>query len=316
MTDIETFVGIDVAKATLEVAVLPAGRTWHCANEPAALATLAAELKSYQPRLVLLEATGGLELPVATALTAAALPVAIVNPRQVRAFAQALGRRAKTDRLDAEVLAHFAQTLRPPAQALPSAAQQELSALLARRRQVVEMLVAERNRLGSAVPPVQERLCAHIAWLETELDDLDAAVQRCIEANPVWEAAERLLRSMPGVGPITARTLLAEVPELGHLAPKPLAALVGTAPLNVDSGTLHGKRQIWGGRAPARNALYMAALSAIRWNPVLRAFYLRLRAAGKPKKVALVAVMHKMLLMLNAMLRDGKPWQPPLAALR
>jgi len=304
-----TFVGIDVSKDRLDLAVRPSGQSWQCANNPRAFAAVLVELNALHPTLLVMEATGALELPVAAALAAANLPLAIVNPRQGRDFAKATGHLAKTDRLDAAVLAHFAEALRPSVQTVPSAEQQHLSALLTRRRQVIEFLVAERNRLATAVPTLQERIQAHIAWLQTELDDLDLDLQHSIEASPAWRAAEDLLRSVPGVGPVTARTLVAALPELGHISSKGLAALVGVAPLNVDSGRFRGKRRIWGGRAQVRSALYMATVSGVRWNPVLRKFYQRLVKAGKPKKVALIAAMHKLLTILNAMMKQQTPWR-------
>jgi transposase len=256
-----------------------------------------------------MEATGGLERLAAAALAAAALPLAIVNPRQVRDFAKARGQLAKTDRLDAAVLAHFAGAIRPSAHALPSAEQQHLSALLLRRRQLLEMLVAERQRLATTLSSLQPRLQEHIAWLQTELDDLDLDLERTIESSRAWQASEDLLRSVPGIGPVTARTLIADLPELGHLPHKQIAALVGVAPFNLDSGRQSGKRCIWGGRAPIRSALYLATVSALRFNPVIRAFYARLVQVGKPKKVALTAAMHKLLTILNAMMKSQRRWQ-------
>lgn len=302
------YVGIDVSKDHLDLAVRPGDRTWTCANAPHGFATLVSELHTLSPHLIVMEATGALELPVAAALAAAGLPLAIVNPRQVRDFAKATGQLAKTDRLDAGILAHFAEAIHPPAQTLPSAAQQHLSALLTRRRQVIEMLVAERNRLATATPAMQERIQEHLVWLQTELDDLELELQRCMEASPAWRAAEDLLRSVPGIGPVTARTLVADLPELGHTSAKQLAALVGVAPLNVDSGRYRGKRRVWGGRSHIRSALYMATVSAVRCNPILRAYYQRLVQLGKPKKVALVAAMHKLLTILNAMMKQQTHW--------
>lgn len=303
------YVGIDVSKDRLDLAVAPSGHSWHCANDPSAFAALLVELNALHPALIVMEATGALELPIAAALAAANLPLAIVNPRQVRDFAKATGQLAKTDRLDAAVLAHFAEAIRPAAQTLPSAEQQHLSALLTRRRQILEFLVAERNRLATALPTIHERIHDHIAWLQTELDDLDVELQRCIEASPAWQATEDLLRSVPGIGPVTARTLVADLPELGQITPKRLAALVGLAPLNVDSGRFRGQRRIWGGRAQVRSTLYMATVSATRFNPVIREFYQRLVKAGKPKKVALTAAMHKLLTILNAMMKQQTRWQ-------
>jgi transposase len=307
------FVGIDVSKDHLDLAAYPTAHAWSCPNHMHSFPALVAELQTLQPQLIVLEATGGLETPVAAALAAAGLPVAIVNPRQVRDFAKAKGQLAKTDRIDAQVLAHFAAAIRPTPHGLPSAAQQQFGALMARRRQVVEMLTAERNRLHTALPAVQERIQTHIVWLETELDDLELELQRTVEQSPVWRAAEDLLQSVPGVGPVTSYTLLAELPELGHLSPKRLAVLVGVAPLNRDSGRWRGKRSIWGGRAAVRTALYMATVSGVRCNPVLREYYLRLVAAGKPKKVALIAAMHKLLTILNAMLKQQTPWRLPIS---
>lgn len=302
------FVGIDVSKDQLDLALHPTGQAWSCANGPTGCAALVAQLQTAAPQLIVLEATGGLERPLSAALAAAGLPVAIVNPRQVRDFAKATGRLAKTDRLDAAVLAHFAAAIQPPAQVLPTAEQAHLSALLTRRRQLIEMLVAERNRLHTVLPTLRERVQSHIVWLETELDDLELELQRQIEASPLWRAEEDLLQSVPGIGPVTARTLLADLPELGHLPTKQLAVLVGVAPLNRDSGRWRGKRSIWGGRAPVRSALYMATVSGIRCNAVLRTFYTRLVQAGKPKKVALIATLHKLLTILNAMLKHQTHW--------
>lgn len=304
-----TFVGIDVSKDRLDIAVHPTGRTWTCANQSSAFTQLVTELQPLAPSLIVMEATGALEVPVAAALAAAALPLAIVNPRQVRDFAKAKGQLAKTDRIDAQVLAHFAAAIRPDAQTLPSAAQQHLSALLARRRQIIEMLVAERNRLSTALPKLQERIQDHIRWLQTELDDLELELQRSIEDSPVWRVAEELLRSVPGIGPVTAHTLLADLPELGQLPHKRIASLVGVAPLNTDSGRHRGKRRVWGGRAHIRSTLYMATVSAAKHNPVIREFYQRLVKAGKPKKVALTAATHKLLTILNAMMKQQTPWQ-------
>lgn len=305
------FIGIDVSKDRLDMAVYPGERVWNYPNQAQSFPALVSELQSLQPELVVMEATGALETAVAAALAAAALPLAIVNPRQVRDFAKAKGQLAKTDRIDAQVLAHFACAIHPAPQILPDAEQQRFGALVARRRQLVEMLVAERNRLHTALPSVQERIQTHIAWLETELDDLELELQRTVEQSPVWRATEDLLQSVPGVGPITTYTLLAELPELGHLPPKRLAVLVGVAPLNRDSGRWRGKRTIWGGRAAVRSALYMATVSAVRCNPVLKKYYARLVAAGKPKKVALTAALHKLLTILNAMLKQQTPWHVP-----
>jgi transposase len=305
------FVGIDVSQAHLDWVVRPAGQPQRTAKEAAAIDTLIGQLQQQAPTLIVMEATGGLEWPVAAALAVAGLPVAVVNPRQVRRFAEATGQLAKTDRLDAAVLAHFAEAIRPPVRRLPDAQTQALSALLTRRRQLLEMLTAEKNRLLRASAVVQPRLEAHITWLTQELADLDGDLGQAVQASPIWCAKEALLRSVPGVGPVLARTLLFELPELGCLTSKQLAKLVGVAPLNRDSGRQQGKRQIWGGRSTIRSALYMGSLAATRYNPVIKRYYQRLLTAGKPKKVALVACMHKLLTILNAMLKHNTAWQPP-----
>ncbi len=303
------FVGIDVAKATLDLAVRPSGERWQVANEEAALLPLLTRLQALRPTLVVLEATGGWEHAVVAALAAAGLPIVVANPRQVRDFARATGQLAKTDAIDAQTLALFAERVRPTPRLLPDEAAQALDAVLTRRRQLLEMLTAERNRLGLARAPVARRIRTHIRWLQRELAEVDRDLGRLIEQSPVWRAQDDLLQSVPGVGPIVSRTLLGELPELGRLTHKQIAALVGVAPLARDSGTLRGRRLVWGGRAPVRAVLYMGALVATRWNPVIRAFYQRLRAAGKPKKVALVACMRKLLTILNAMTRSSTAWR-------
>lgn len=308
MTTAPIFVGIDVAKAQLEVAVRPTGETWTVTPDEAGLA---ARLTSLQPAVIVLEATGGLELPVAAALGAAGLPVAIVNPRQVRDFAKAAGILAKTDRIDAGVLARFAEAMRPEVRALPDATLQGLRAWVARRRQLVEMRTAEQNRLQRAVPELRPGIRKHLQWLGRQLDQVTKELSRLIRMSPVWQATAKLLRSVPAVGPVLATTLVADLPELGTLSHKEIAALVGVAPLNRDSGTWRGTRHIWGGRAAVRAVLYMATVVAIRHNPVIRAFHGRLRAAGKAKKVALTACMHKLLTILNAIVRHQTPWAPP-----
>lgn len=304
------FVGIDVSKAALDVAVHRPATRWTVDYTEAALPPLGARLTALAPALIVLEATGGLEVPLVGALAVAGLPVVVVNPRQVRDFAKATGQLAKTDTLDAAVLAHFAAAVRPPVRPLPDAATQGLAAVVTRRRQLVDMLTAERNRLSCAPPGLRKELQAHIRWLERRIAGLDTELDQAIRTSPVWRAQEDLLRSAPGVGPIVARTLLAQLPELGTLSPKPLAALVGVAPLNRDSGLFRGRRQVWGGRAAVRAVLYMGTLAAVRFNPVLRAFYQRLRAAGKLPKVALTACMHKLLTILNAMLKHQRRWDP------
>ena len=310
----ERFIGIDVSQCWLDAALRPEGRVWRTANTERGAAELAAELAALQPTLVALEPTGGLEAEVVDALAAVGLRTAPVNPRRVRDFARATGRLAKTDALDAALLAEYAERLRPPARERPSAAAQALRALAVRRRQLLKLLTAERNRLRRGHAAVRGELTEHIAWLERAVERVEAEARAALRAEPVWREREALLRSAPGVGPTLALTLLAELPELGRLDRRRIAALVGVAPYNRDSGARRGQRRIWGGRAAVRAALYMAALSAARWNPAIRACYERLRAAGKPAKVALVACMRKLLTILNALLRDGLPWQPPAAA--
>lgn len=308
-----TYVGIDVAKARWDVAVRPTGESWQVSADAQGIPQLQEWLQEMAPALIVVEATGGLELPLVGALAAADLPVVVVNPRQVRDFAKALGKLAKTDTLDAQVLAHFGEATKPKLRPLPDAQTQELKALVARRRQVVEMLVAEKNRRRRAIPSVQQRIARHLRILEEELAELDHDLGRTLRQSPLWREREDLLRSVPGIGPTLSATLLAELPELGSLDRRQVAALVGVAPLNRDSGTLRGKRTTWGGRGSLRAALYMATLVATRCNPVVRAFYLRLCEAGKPKKVALTACMRKLLCILNAMIKHRRPWNANLA---
>ena len=262
--------------------------------------------------LVVLEATGGYETAAVAALAEAGLPVVVANPRQVRDFARSTGKLTKTDRIDAELLALFAERVRPEVRPLPDAEAQEFTALLARRRQLLEMMVAEKNRLKVAPKPVAKDIRAHIEWLERRLKSVDSDLERRIKASPVWRAKEDLLRSVPGVGPVVSRTLIGELPELGQLNRQQIAALAGVAPLNRDSGTQRGKRMVWGGRRAVRVALYMAALTASQRNPTIRAFYQQLRDRGKPSKVALTACMRKLLVILNAMVRDGVQWDPAI----
>jgi transposase len=304
------FVGIDVSKHTLDIAVRPHGEERHLPNAVEGIAEVVTWLQSVAPELIVVEATGGYEASLVAALGVAPLPVAVVNPRQVRPFAKASGQLAKTDRLDASLLAHFGEAMRPSPQPLPDLTAQALAALLARRRDLVTMRVAEENRLAvTRVAAIRERIGAHVAWLREELKAVEDELRRQVEASPLWRARDDLLRSVPGVGPTTALTLVAELPELGRHSHGQIAALVGVAPLNRDSGLQRGRRSVWGGRAAVRAALYMAALSASKCNPVLRAFYTRLVAAGKPRKVVLVACMHKLLTILNAMLKSDTAWQ-------
>jgi transposase len=304
------FVGVDVAGARLDVAVRPTGAAWAVPNDAGGVAELAARLRAAGPELVVVEATGGLEAEAVAALADAGVPVALVNPRQTREFARATGRLAKTDRLDAAALARFAEAVRPPARPRPAGGTARLRALVERRRDVVAMAVAERNRLLRAAAEMRAGIERHLAWLAEELAALDRAVAEAVAADAGLRGRAALLRSAPGVGPVLAATLVAEVPELGALGGKQAAALVGVAPFNRDSGAQRGRRLVWGGRAGVRAALYMATLAAVRHNPVLRAFYGRLRAAGKAPKAAVVACMRKLVVMLNAMARDGTHWSP------
>jgi transposase len=306
----EAFVGIDVGKAHLEVALWDSETSWRVSNDGDGIEKLITRLQALSPRLIVVEATGGLELPVVAAMASAELPVAVVNPTRVRDFARATGQLAKTDRLDALVLAHFAQAVRPKLRPLRSEEGEQLAALLTRRRQLVAMLTAEKNRLVSTRPQLRQRLQKHIEWLQEELKSLDEEIASLIDSNPLWEEKNALLRSVPGIGPVTAATLLAELPELGTLNRQKIAALVGVAPVNKDSGKKRGKRRVFGGRTSVRRTLYMAALNASRFNPVIRSFYERLLGRGKEKKVALTACMRKLLVILNAMLCHHQAWQP------
>src|SRR5215211_5960020 len=313
----EAYAGVDVSKGRLEVCVRRGRQAregeyaFGVSNDPAGMETLLARLLAERPVLVILEATGGFERPVAAALAAAELPIAVVNPRQARDFARATGRLAKTDRIEAAILARFAEAVRPAPKPLPDREIRALQAIVARRRQLLGMIAAENNRLSSAPKAVAKRIKAHIRWLEMELSRTERDLEAAIESSPVLGENEALLRSVPGVGPVLARTLLAGVPELGTLTHKRVAALVGVAPLNRDSGTLRGHRSVWGGRAEVRGALYMGALVAARRNPVVKEFYERLLAAGERKKVALVACMRKLLSILNAVLKHRTPWRSP-----
>ena len=309
------YIGIDIAKAELEVCALQANQRWTVPNDEAGRQRLAERVVALGESLVVLEATGGLELSVVSSLLGAGLrAVVVINPRQVRDFAKATGRLAKTDRIDAELIARFGQAVQPAPRPFKDAQARELDALVNRRRQLVEMLVAERHRLSRAPTAVSGDLKAHIRWLERRLERADSDLQRLIEQSPVWRAKEQLLRTVPGVGPTTARSLIAQLPELGALNRREIAALVGVAPFNRDSGTLKGKRTTWAGRAAVRTVLYMATLAATRFNPVIRTFYQRLVAAGKAKKVALVACMRKLITILNVMVKSAQPWNPQSGA--
>jgi transposase len=307
----EHFIGIDVAKDRLDVHIRPGGEIFAVARDSKGLAMLVERLQALAPALVAMEATGGYETVVASAVGAAQLPLAVVNPRQIRDFARATGKLAKTDRIDAAAIAHFAEAVRPPARPIADAEAQALGELVARRRQVIEMIIAESHRRRMASQRrVIRAIERHLALLQAELSELDSDIDGTIRKSPAWQADADLLASVPGVGKVTLRTLIAELPELGHLNRRKIAALVGVAPVNRDSGTLRGRRTIAGGRPAVRTALYMAALVASRANPVIAAHYTKLRAAGKTGKQALVACIRKLVVILNAILRDRKPWQP------
>ena len=309
----DLWVGVDVSKGRLDVAMRPTDTDLSVSNDEAGVSELVARFQG-AVTLVVVEATGGFEMPLAAALTAAGVPVAVVNPRQVRDFARATGRLAKTDALDAAVLARFAEAVRPEVRALADADQRALSALVSRRRQLSDMLVAERLRMTQAEPSVRPGIEEHVAWLQARLKDIDKDIDRTIRQSPVWREKDDLLQSVPGIGRVIAATLLSELPELGRLNRREISALVGVAPLNRDSGRSRGRRRIWGGRAQVRRVLYMGAVVASRKNPAIAAFFARLTDAGKPWKVAIVACMRKMMVTMNAMLRAGSPWGLPAAA--
>jgi transposase len=309
----QTFIGIDVSKATLDVAILPSTETFSVENHKSAFPALVERLQALSPRCIVLEASGGYEMAVAASLAAASLPVAVVNPRNAREFAKATGRLAKTDRLDSLVLAHFAEAVKPQCRPIKSSAQRELDELLGRRRQLVEMHVAEQNRLGQATTSaVQKEIKAHLAWLEKRISSTDTQLKDQLKRSPVWRERDNLLKSVPGIGAVTSTTLLAALPELGLLCRKKIAALVGVAPINDESGKRRGKRRIMHGRAHLRSVLYMAALTAARCNPVIKSFYKRLIAAGKPHKVAMTACMRKLLVIINTMVRNNSSWNPDI----
>jgi transposase len=309
MTDV--FVGIDVSKDRLDVAARPDGESWQVANTEMGIATLVKRLEKLQPILVVLEATGRLESAAVSALAVAGIPLAIVNPRQVRDFARSTGKLAKTDKLDAQILARFADAVRPEPRPLPDETQQRIDALLVRRRQLLGMITAERNRRRRAPTLTRAEIDEHLAWLQVRVETIEDELNKTIRSSPLWRDKVALLRSVPGVGPMLAATIVAQLPELGVLTHKEIAALVGVAPLNRDNGHWRGKRTIWGGRPQVRAALYMSALVATQFNPLIRPFYQRLLATGKPKKLALTAFMRKLLIILNAIAHRGLPWRSP-----
>lgn len=302
-------VGIDVSKKRLDGHVHQTAERFAFDNQPAGHRQLIEKLKPLSPKLIVFEATGGFEAPAVAALSLAGLPVVVVNPRQVRDYAKATGRLAKTDALDAQIIAAFGEAVKPEIRPIADETARELEALIDRRRQIIEMITAEQNRMIHATVTVQRDLREHIAWLKKRLKGVDDELEAVIQASPVWREKENLLRSVPGIGAVVAHTLLAELPELGRLNRRKIAALVGVAPLNRDSGTMRGRRAIWGGRRQLRSTLYMAALVATRHNPAIRAFYQRLRASGKKAKVALTACIRKLLTILNSMVRTSQPWR-------
>ncbi len=303
----KVYIGVDVSKDRLDVGVYPSDRRWQVSNDEAGIAELCLELADLKPALVAFEATGGYELPVYIALDASNLPATPVNPRQIRDFARSMGRLAKTDAIDAYIIAQFA-SVNPELKPKPIGDTQELKDIVTRRIQILQMLTAEINRIRGARPACRERIKSHISWLKTELADINREISSVIKKDPVWQQKDVLLQSIPGVGPALSATLLSQLPELGTLNRKKIAALVGVAPLNRDSGRMHGRRCVWGGRATVRAALYMATLVAARYNVVIRSYYGRLCAAGKSKKVALVACMRKLLTIVNSMLRHRVLW--------
>lgn len=308
MAKVERFVGIDVSKDALDVHVLPEGRDLSFTNDIDGISALCKKIGKLRPQLVVLEATGGLQIPVASALCVKKHPVSVINPRQARDFARATGRLAKTDKIDAQVLAFFGQQIRPEARPLKDDQTQELSALLSRRKHLIGMLVMEKNRLTLSNGSVRDDIKDHIEWLEERLNEIDSRLSQAIRSSPIWRDQDDLLRSVPGVGAVLSTALLANLPELGKLDRRSIASLVGVAPMNCDSGKFRGKRRTCGGRSYVRAVLYMAIMTAIRFNPVIREFYKRLIDAGKPHKVAATASMRKLLTILNSMVRSGQPW--------
>jgi transposase len=307
---VEIFVGIDISKAWLDIAVHEREEAFRTSNDDAGIASLVKRLKKLKATLIVLEPTGGFEMLVVAELTQAGLPAAVVNAKRVRDFARATGQLAKTDKLDAKVLAHFAAAVRPAVRNLRSEEEEQLAALLTRRRQIIDMLTVEKNRLVTVRAKMRSDIQAHIQWLSSSLKELDKEIEDFIESTPAWKDKDALLQSVPGVGPVTSATMLGMLPELGLLNRQEIAALVGVAPVNKDSGKKRGRRRVYGGRADVRSVLYMAALAAKKFNPVIRKFYERLIQQGKEKKVALTACMRKLLVILNAMMHSNQPWRP------
>lgn len=318
-TNATLYIGIDVSKTTLDIDSYSQTQQHLCkqkqfSNDETGRKQLVKDLTALQPKLIVMEATGGLESPAATTLSLAGLSVAVVNPRQARDFAKALGVLAKTDQVDAKVLARFAEAIQPPVRALKSSELMDLESLLTRRRQLVEMITAEGNRHTQASGRIAKQIAQHLVWLRKRLSEADDDLDKAIQQSPLWNDKAALITSVPGVGKVTATSLLAELPELGALTRREISALVGVCPFSRDSGGKHGKRMIWGGRSSVRAVLYMAALVASRFNAVIKAFYHKLLAAGKAKKVALVACMRKLLVIINAMVKSNTPWQEPKMA--
>lgn len=310
MSTEQVFVGIDVAQDTFDVAVYDSSECWTAHNTASGIAETVTRLEALKPALVVLEATGGLERALVMSLDAVGMPAAVMNPSRIRAYAKALGRLAKTDRIDAAVIAHFAQAIKPAPRARPSTDMQELKDLLARRTQVVGMITAEKNRLSRATPCVRTQIAEHIDWMRQQVAQIDQELDQRFSADKQRKQRQQHLRGVTGIGPVVSRTLIIGLPELGHLSGKQISALVGVVPFNRDSGKYTGKRFVTGGRPAVRTALFMAAMVAKKWNPVIKALYDRLLKAGKCKMVALTACAHKLLLILNAMVRDGTLWQP------
>jgi len=303
------FIGIDISKAQLDMVIRPTGKHSTHPNNQVGIIEIVTQLKALQPKLIVMEATGGFEVHLASALATASLPVVVANPRQIRDFAKATGRLAKTDALDAGVLAQFGEVVQPTVRPLADVETRELDGLVTRRRQLSEMITAEKNRFGTASPTIQKQVQKHITWLERQMKQIDSDLSSKIRTSPLWREKDDLLQSVPGVGRVLSMTLLAALPELGKLDRKKIAGLVGVAPLNRDSGTMRGKRSVFGGRASVRSTLYMGALVGTRFNPVLKAFYERLCATGKTKKVAITACMRKLLTILNSMLKHKTSWK-------
>lgn len=314
MDSSEIFVGIDISKSELEIGVLPEAQTWKVSNDESGITELAVRLTGLEPRLVIMEATGGLERLAQSVLEEAGLSICVVNPRHARNFAKALGILAKTDSIDALVLARYGESLKPEPRPSKDKEARELEALLVRRRQLVQILVAEKNHRNSAPKSIRPSIEANIAWLKKCIKEIEKDTERFIKAMPIWREKDKIIQSVRGAGPGLARTLLALLPELGKLNRRKIAALVGLAPFNRDSGVFKGRRSIWGGRSWVRHMLYMPTLAAIRWNPIIGSFYRRLLGAGKLKKVAITACMRKLLTILNSMVRDGTRWNPSTTA--